>query len=381
MVSLQRKCSNATVLPRTPSDQQPREQMSAPYKHPRYEGQLKERGSFMGKYEEGITPKSIKLCQKLLRSPQSPPKGTLFNDDLFEITLESIKGRNETRVIRDIAQLIVPPAEILAIRGAKHLMMLRETTNAGWNNAIPFCGSRPQPDYSLGFKREEFTPEQLQKLQPWIGNELEDCSHFAATYDMYFPNLTVEVKCGASALDIADRQNAHSQSVALRGLVELFRLVGREAELHREINGFSISHSDEYVRIWGHYPVINEKGFRFYRHPIAKFDISPTAEGDQRWKAYCFIMNLYDLWYPDQFKRICGAIDMLPAGLNFEVSDRSESQNFDPDIDSSRSGLSQHLETYSIIDERVDSQQTTQLVTPETTIKTKPGNSRKKMKP
>lgn len=147
-----RELVNKTVLSRTPSDQQPREQKSAPYKHPWYEGQLRERGSFMGKYEEGITAQSTTLCQKLLRSPQSPPMGTLFNDDLFEITLESIKDRNETRVIRDIAQLIVPPAEILAIRGSKHLRMLRETTNAGWNNAIPFCGSRPQPDYSLGFK-------------------------------------------------------------------------------------------------------------------------------------------------------------------------------------------------------------------------------------
>jgi hypothetical protein len=43
---------------------------------------------------------------------------------------------------------------------------------------------------------------------------------------MYFPFLTSEVKCGASALDIADRQNAHSQTVALRGLIELFQLVG-----------------------------------------------------------------------------------------------------------------------------------------------------------
>jgi hypothetical protein len=58
---------------------------------------------------------------------------------------------------------------------------------------------------------------------------------------MYLPFLTCEVKCGASALDIADRQNAHSQAVALQNLVELFRFVDREKELHREINGFSIS--------------------------------------------------------------------------------------------------------------------------------------------
>ena len=59
---------------------------------------------------------------------------------------------------------------------------------------------------------------------------------------MYFPFLTCEVKCGAAALDIADRQNAHSMTMAVRGIVELFRLVKREKELHREILAFSISH-------------------------------------------------------------------------------------------------------------------------------------------
>jgi hypothetical protein len=187
--SLRRKRSDAsinteTAPTRTPSDQLPREQKSAPYRHPRYETQLGERGSFMGKYKEGISVKSKEICQRLRKSLQSPPKDTLFEDNLFEDTLDSIRGRNETRVIRDIAQLIVPSAEILAIRGVSHLKILRETTNAGWNNAIPFYGSRPQPDYSLGFKREAFTRQQLQKLQPFIGNDPEDCSYFAATYDM-----------------------------------------------------------------------------------------------------------------------------------------------------------------------------------------------------
>ncbi len=60
-----------------------------------------------------------------------------------------------------------------------------------------------------------------------------------ATYYMYFPFLTCEVKCGAVALDIADRQNAHSMPMVVRGVVELFRLVKREKELYREILAFS----------------------------------------------------------------------------------------------------------------------------------------------
>ncbi|CAM6003521.1 unnamed protein product [Sphagnum balticum] len=48
---------------------------------------------------------------------------------------------------------------------------------------------------------------------------------------MYLPFPTCEVKCGAAALDVADRQNTHSMTLAVRGTVELFRLVKREKEL------------------------------------------------------------------------------------------------------------------------------------------------------
>lgn len=85
----------------------------------------------MGKYGQGITLESEKLCQKLLETSQLPPKDTLFSDDLFKKTLDMLKGQNKTRVIRDISQLIVPPAKILAAQGAKHLEPFRETTNAG----------------------------------------------------------------------------------------------------------------------------------------------------------------------------------------------------------------------------------------------------------
>jgi hypothetical protein len=58
---------------------------------------------------------------------------------------------------------------------------------------------------------------------------------------MYFPFFTYKVKCGAAALDIADQQNAHSMTLAVRSVVELHKAVKREQELHREILAFSIS--------------------------------------------------------------------------------------------------------------------------------------------
>jgi hypothetical protein len=74
---------------------------------------------------------------------------------------------------------------------------------------------------------------------------------------MYFPFLTYKVKCDNLALDIADRQNTHSMTLAVRGIVELFRIVRREKELHLHILAFSVSHDHRTVRIYGHYPLID----------------------------------------------------------------------------------------------------------------------------
>ncbi|QSS61777.1 hypothetical protein I7I51_03954 [Histoplasma capsulatum] len=196
---------------------------------------------------------------------------------------EKMQDRNEAMVIQDITRLIVPSAENLAIYGDEHLKILIESVNEGWDNAIPVTKPRPQPDYSVGFRREAFTDDQLRRLQPFVG-DLTDTSYFMATYYLYFPFLTCEVKCGAAALDIADRQNAHSATIAVRGLVELFKLVKREKDVDREILAFSISHDHTAVRIYGHYAFIEGDKTTFYRHPIRKFDFT-EQDGKEKWAA------------------------------------------------------------------------------------------------
>ncbi|KAF2395979.1 hypothetical protein EJ06DRAFT_534422 [Trichodelitschia bisporula] len=259
----------------TPSDQKPREVKSAPYQDPRYKLLLATKGSFMEESDLDIIQQSKKSYLNLLDAKQTVPSESLFRDDLFKRTCQNIQDRNETRVIRDISLLIVPSAETLTTYGAGHLKILIESTNEGWNNSLPLTGTCPQPDFSVGFKREAFTKEQLDKLAPFIGNFISgDQSYFMATYYMYFPFLTCEVKCGATALDIADRQNAHSMTLAVRATVELFRLIGREMELHREILAFSISHDHRSVRIYGHYPVIDGKDTKYYRHLIREFSFT-----------------------------------------------------------------------------------------------------------
>ncbi|KAL8295050.1 hypothetical protein RB601_003562 [Gaeumannomyces tritici] len=321
--NLSRKRSNSATST-TPSDQKPREEKSAQYRDPRYKTLLATKRSFMDESTLGITEESKKTYVALLESELTIPNDTLFRDNVFKQTCRKVEDRNEARIIRDVTPLIVPPAEIFATNGATQLECLIESVNEGWNNSMPLTGSRPQPDYSVGFRREAFTDDQLAKLSPFVGDFIfGDQSLFMATYYMYFPFLTCEVKCGTAALDVADRQNAHSMTLAVRAIAELFRAVGREREVHRQILAFSVSHDHCSVRIYGHYPVIDGKDTKYYRHPIRKFDFT-ESDGKDKWTAYRFTKNVYDTWMPAHFKNICSAIDQLPSELDFDVPPLSE---------------------------------------------------------
>lgn len=323
----------------TPSDQKPREEKSTPYRDPRYKALLEIKGSFMSKSELGIMDESKTLCQTLLETPQAEPQDSLFRSDIFELSCRKVEDRNEARVLRDITPLIVPPAEILYTYGTSthstnHLKHVIESVNEGWNNSVPLTSPRPQPDYSVGFRRDTFTKDQLAKLSPFLGDFLAgDQSLSMATYYMYFPFLTCEVKCGAAALDTADRQNAHSMTLAVRGVAELFRAVQREDDVNRKILAFSVSHDDRSVRIYGHYPVIDkkEKDIKYYRHPIHEFSLT-ALDGKERWTAYRFTKNVYDLWMPGHLKIICSAIDQLPPRLDLAVAPLSETTGLSQDL-------------------------------------------------
>jgi hypothetical protein len=316
--SLRRKQSDSSLT--GSSDQKKRESKSTAYRDTRYTTLLAAKGSHMEKSDLGITNTSLSSYKALLSLDQTVPNDSLFRDDVFEATCRSVEDRNEPRIIRSILPYIVPSAEDLAIMGATKLKCLIENVNEAWTGSIPVEGPRPQPDYSVGFRRSAFAEEQLNKLDPLVGSVF-DTSFFVATYRMYFPFLTCEVKCGAAALDIADRQNAHSMTVAVRSVVELYRAVKREKELNREILAFSISHDHRSVRIYGHYPVINGDKATFYRHPIKTFDFT-SEEGKDKWTAYKFTKNVYDIWMPVHLKRICSAIDQLPPSLDFQVFQR-----------------------------------------------------------
>lgn len=269
--SLRRKQSDISST--ESSDNKNRERKSTPYRDSRYITLLAIKESHIKKSDLGITSTSLNRYKALLISHQTIPKDSMFEDDVFEATCRSAENRNEARIIRSITPYIVPSAEDLTIMSAISLKCLIENVNEAWRGSIPVEGPRPQPDYSVGFRRSAFTDEQLNKLDPLVGSVF-DTSFFVATYQMYFPFFTCEVKCGAAALDIADRQNAHSMTIAVRSVIELYRAVNRQQKLNREILAFFISHDHNGVRIYGHYAVVDHSKSTFYRHPIKKFDFT-----------------------------------------------------------------------------------------------------------
>ncbi|KAI0204450.1 hypothetical protein F4808DRAFT_474971 [Astrocystis sublimbata] len=376
---LGRKRSNSASS-QTPSDQKPREEKSAQYRDQRYETLLTTKGSFMVKSKLDVTSGTKTLCKDLLESKQTFPESSLFRDDLFDSTCQKIQNRNEARVIQDISRLIVPSAESLATYGAERLESLTESVNEGWNNSIPLTGTRPQPDYSVGFRRDAFTDNQLIKLSPFIGEFLGgDLSFFMGTYYMYFPFLACEIKCGASALDVADRQNAHSMTMAARAIVELFRLVKREEEVHRQILSFSISHDQRSVRIYGYYPVIDKKGTKYYRHPIHTFDFT-ALDGKEKWTAYRFAKNVYDTWMPDHFKRICSAIDQLPLKVDFNTPVLSASTGLSQSLGNLAASDADSASLLVVVDEDAKSNKAGQVATPGTSC-SKPGPAKRRKDP
>jgi hypothetical protein len=329
--------------------------------------------------EQGITDKSKQTCRVLLYDIQPSPKESIFDDSVFEKVCKNLQNKNEARVIQDLSRLLVPSAGTLALHNKnKHLAILTESVNEGWNNSIPLTGTRPQPDYSVGFRRDAFTDDQLTKLSPFIGEFLGgDLSFFMATYYMYFPFLICEVKCGAAALDVADRQNAHSMTIAARAIVELFRLVGRMDEVNRQILAFSVSHDYCSVRIYGYYPVINGMDTKYYRHPIHKFDFT-ALDGKDKWTAYRFTKNIYDIWMPDHFKRICSAIDQLPSKVDFDVQALSESTGLSQGLENL---VASEVDSASLLgDEDDQSNNAGQAATPGTSF-SKPGPAKRRKSP
>ena len=363
--SLGRKRSESNLTASTTlSDQRARDEKSVVYNNPSYETLLETlNGFYMNDHELGTSDRSESLYRRLLKKKHTHSENTIFRDDqTFKIACRKLQGRNKAKIVQVIGQLLVPSAEILATLRDNRFNVLTDSAGEGWNNSIPVTNPRPQPDYAAGFGRFAFSDNHFRKLQPALG-DLSYRFYFMATYYMLFPFLTCEVKCGTTGLDVADRQNGHSMKLAIRGIIELFKLAKREKELHQEILTYSISHDHRNVRLYGYYAVLNGPQFTTHRRLIHSFDI---FLGTERWTTYDFTVEAY-IESLNLLKKIRSVIDELPSDFNLEHSQQSEPQS------SEHSGFSQHFRNQILAPGEQDSESShggLQPITPDTSTQT-----------
>jgi hypothetical protein len=270
------------------------------------EYRLDKERSFIGDSLLGADPKITELCQKWLEEPQELPDGLEPGVDFFE-SLE--QDKTELEAARMFSSHMIP---------YEGVQILSTSFYRGWNSSVPLTELRPQPDLTVGFALCEFTQDQLSRLQPFIGDDTANYrSFFMATDKICFPFLTYEMN--DESLGDADLLNAHNMTLAVRGVVELFRLVNRQHELHRQILAFSLSHDCTSVRIYGHYAEIEGKITEYYHHLIHSYRFVHEDE-EGKWAAHRFVKNVYEKWVPDHYDKICSAINQLPLlGSNPEA--------------------------------------------------------------
>ncbi|KAK5069418.1 hypothetical protein LTR51_008668 [Lithohypha guttulata] len=297
-----------------------RETKNSIYKNPRYPTVMASKGSFMHESSTGPLPEEQDLCTRLLVERTPPPNDPVFEPQGLLRFRTLLQDRSELRVCIDLHPRLVPSAEVLALQHPHDFEHLVEGHNDRWLDAIVFCHKLPQPDRTVAYSLSAFTDAERRKL----GLVPECASVFTTRDGMMFPFFTCEVKCGKEALAIADRANTNSMTIALRAVVELYRQADNAMAVHRRILGFSISHDDGIVRIYGHYPVIEGEKTTYFRSSIREFSYA-DKNGQDRWTSYTFVRNLYTQFAPDHLRRIKEAIDRLPDPLSQSIDTISTS--------------------------------------------------------
>ena len=290
---------------------------------PAYEKVLAGAGIFMQQQlgQASISNTCQQLCATLLNGEYELPEYSLLADNMFMTTMERVRCRNKARVMKDITPWIVPSPEFLyAHHGILHLRHLTEEINAEWTKCICLAGPRPKPDYAIGFMSSAFTDNEVMKLKSYTA--LDRATLF--TENLYFPFLLCEVKCSENGLSIADRQNAHSASIAVNTIIQLYRAASqayelrqenqalpRPEELHKKTLAFSISHNHEQVKIYGHYALIDGNKTTFHRHLVHSFCLEAKS-GSEKATAYKFTRETYNTFVPPHLERIRSLIALLP---------------------------------------------------------------------
>ncbi|KAI9780479.1 MAG: hypothetical protein M1816_002841 [Peltula sp. TS41687] len=263
------------------------------------------------KGEDFASEESKKICAELLQIDISTIGPTAVPQDKIRSMIYNCQNRNEGLVNRDVTPLMIPSLRLLYYCGANNLEHVVDEVNAIWYQQCVLEGPRPQPDLAIGLFSSAFTEEEIEKLKRYTSVD----NWTQVTTQMFFPFLMCEVKCGRESLDMADRQNMHSCSVAVRAILK----IEQEADKYRpgkkmdSLNGqvlvFSISHDQQDARLHGHYVKMQGEKWSYYRYHIRKFDLNVYND---LLAIYNFVQNILKSYLPRHVRRLKDALAALP---------------------------------------------------------------------
>lgn len=298
------------------------------YEDHRYQAVMETKGSFSRDSEHGPLPEELELLEILQTRKEgfSSVRPQLLPREILGQVREMLRNRSELRVCIELHPHLVPSAEKLEILHPDQIKHLTEGHNDRWLDNEVFYLRLPQPDRTLAFSLSAFSDVERRKLKFSPGT----LSPFAACYGALFPFFTAEVKCGRASLEVADNANLNSMSIALRAVFDLYHQVGQASRIHRHgiqrnLETYDVSHDDEYVRIYGHYPEINGDTITFYRKLIRSFSCidNNAQEGETSAR---FLWNVYTYFAPLHLKRIKEVISEIPEPCSLLVTSLTASQ-------------------------------------------------------
>ncbi|OAL23489.1 hypothetical protein AYO22_06539 [Fonsecaea multimorphosa] len=191
---------------------------------PNYLGDLEARGSSASSSPAGLNKDDASLCEKLVSpTPMSSEERSFM--EKMPVRGDNLESLSDLGVFKELFDLILPSAVQQRVQGG----ILRECFDLNWANAVPVYGPFPRPDHTYGLRPSNLTPAQKRKLNIMSFNK----SYLAARYDIWFNFLTSFVKSGTAACDIAERAAMHAMTVALRGIVDLYRRANRVSAVYR----------------------------------------------------------------------------------------------------------------------------------------------------
>ncbi len=257
-----------------------------------------------------VTAESKEMCQALLGLDELAPAYNWCSEEMYIKIFQRASKCNEERVRRDLTPHIVPSAELLYVVDQETtLENVREEMSGDWTKCSLLGGTQPRPDYAYGLSSATFTGGERAKLENYTN--INNPTKF--TESMYFPFLLCEAKCGKKNINDADRQNVHSASIAVNAIIQLCRTAGEDSaqSLSGHILVFSISHDNERVKIYGHFPIIRDGRTTFHRYYVHDYSLDGHY-GRDRNTGSNFTRAVYRDFYPLHLQRIQQAVARLP---------------------------------------------------------------------